>query len=63
MIYQTITVPVALKWCNMWSLRVRKEHTLQVECLRNELCVLRKDHLLRSNEKDRMHTQFVEEMS
>jgi hypothetical protein len=63
MIYKTVTVPVALKPCTMRSIRVREEHTIQIECLKNELCVLRKDHLLRSNEKDRMHIQFVEEMS
>jgi len=58
--YKTITVPVDLKRRNMRSLRVREERKSHVECLKNELCVLRKNHLLRSNEKDRMHIQFVE---
>jgi len=57
-IYKTVTVAVALKRCNVRSLTVR-----EVECLKNELCLLQKGHLLRSNEKDRTHTQFVEEMS
>jgi hypothetical protein len=62
-IYKTIIVPAALKWCKMWSLRVKEEHTLQEECPKNELRVLWKDQLLRSNEEDRMHIEFDEEMS
>jgi hypothetical protein len=58
-----MTVPVALKQCNMWSFRVRGKHTLQAECLKDELCVVWKDHLLRFSEKDRMHVEFVREMS